>query len=347
MHGLYLLWWVQEKDMSAAVVATVLAAGDLALAAFEVPTGWIADRVGHRASLIAGSLVQIAGMLFCWLGEGLPGLVAASLLVALGDGFRSGADQALLYRSCRALEREHDFQRFEALARAVQTIALVLLVIAGGALVQTWGFAVGWAAETALCVAGLALACAMTEPPAASSQAHDDSGPDEPGEASVARRPSYRRSWISTRMAVVMLPAGLIGAAASAGSFLHQTRGGLDATQVTLAVAAFALAEAAGALVAMRLPRVDAHGLAALAAPAVVLVALAAARPDTLVLAAVGLSFLAGVAGPLRAAAIQRLAADEVRARAASLASACDMAISTVVLPLAGLVRSARSRRGG
>ena len=39
---------------------------------------------------------------------------------------------------------------------------------------------------------------------------------------------------------------------------------------------------------------------------------------------------------PLRSVAIQRLANDAVRARAASLASACDMALKTIALPLAG-----------
>src|ERR1700680_76995 len=95
MHGLYLLYWVQEKHVSAVAVAAILAAGDLALMALEVPTGWFADRFGHRTSLIMGSMVQVFGMLVCWLGEGIPGLIAASLLVALGDSFGSAADKVL------------------------------------------------------------------------------------------------------------------------------------------------------------------------------------------------------------------------------------------------------------
>src|SRR5688572_18769956 len=110
MAGLYLLWWVQEKQMSPVAVATILAAGDLAVMVLELPTGWIADRFGHRASLITGSAVQVAGMLWCWLGEGISGLLVASVLVAIGDAFRSGACQALLYRSCVALGREDRFQ---------------------------------------------------------------------------------------------------------------------------------------------------------------------------------------------------------------------------------------------
>jgi len=68
----------------------------------------------------------------------------------------------------------------------------------------------------------------------------------------------------------------------------------------------------------------------------------AVALPAILPLVALALAFVSGVARPLRAAAIQRLAADSLRARAASMASACDMAISTIVLPFAGLWRSRR-----
>ncbi len=136
---MYLLWWVHERGVSPAAVAAILAAGDIALTALEIPTGWLADRYGHRACLIAGSALQIVGMLLCWLGQGVPGLLAASLVVALGDAFRSGADQALLYRSCVALDRERDFQAIQARTRAATLSALVVLVLLGGAVVATCG----------------------------------------------------------------------------------------------------------------------------------------------------------------------------------------------------------------
>ena len=141
MDGLYLLWWVQEKQLSTAVVAASMAAGDLLLMALEVPTGWFADRFGYRRSLILGSILQVAGMICCWLADGIPGLVAASLLVAVADAFRSGADQALLYRTCIAIGRGPEFQRIEARTRAVQVVTLAVLIVGGGAIVTTWGFA--------------------------------------------------------------------------------------------------------------------------------------------------------------------------------------------------------------
>jgi MFS family permease len=332
MHGLYLLWWVQEKQMSPAIVATVLAAGDLARMGLELPTGWFADRFGHRASLMLGSFVQVLGMLWCWLGEGVSGLVTASVLVALGDGFRSGADQALLYRTCIALDREDDFQKIEARTEAVALGALVVLVLIGGVIVHQGGFAIGWLAEAMLCFLGLAIACAMVEPPPHS----DRTGEETPSNDSTPT--CYRR------LAMSMMPAAFLGGAASAGSFLAQTTGANSPASVTVLVAALTAAEAGGCALASRLPHATPRDQIQLAALGSILFMGGMAMPATLPLVALALACLAGVAQPLRAAAIQRLAADSIRARAASAASACDMAVSTIVLPLAGLWRSRRRR---
>jgi hypothetical protein len=330
MHGLYLLWWVQEKQMSPAVVATVLAAGDLALMGLELPTGWFADRFGHRASLIVGSLVQVLGMLWCWLGEGMSGLVTASVLVALGDGFRSGADQALLYRTCLALDHEDDFQKLEARTEAVALGALVLLVLTGGVIVHNGGFAMGWVAETMLGFVGLAIACAMVEPPAQVDRTGEE---DPPNDCTPI---SYRS------LAMAIMPAALLGGAASAASFLAQTTRANSPASVTVLVAMLTAAEAGGCALASRLPAARSRDQIQFAAFGSILLMSAVAMPATLPPVALALAFLLGVAQPLRSAAIQRLAADRIRARAVSAARACDMAVSTIVLPVAGLWRSRR-----
>ncbi len=332
MHGLYLLWWVGEKEMSPAVVATILALGDFALMAIELPTGWFADRVGHRASLVLGSALQVLGMLWCWLGEGLAGLIVASVLVAAGDAFRSGAGEALLYRSCAALGDEHRFQQVQARTSAVETAALAGLVLVGGAIVTAWGFRAGWIAECLLCTAGLAMACAMTEPPAVPSVDARDADP-----ASLRL--------VTARLAALIVPAALLGGLASAASFLAQTNGTADTVSVTILVAALAVAETAGAAAAARLRAGGVWQQSALGAAGGALFLACLAVPSASMLAVPALACLAGLAHPLRATVIQRASRDDTRARVASLASACDMAVSILLLPLAGLWRGRRSRR--
>jgi MFS family permease len=324
MDGLYLLWWVHEKQMPPALVAATMAAGDLALMALEVPTGWFADRFGYRRSLIVGSLVQVAGMVCCWLADGIPGLVAACVLVALGDAFRSGADQALLYRTCVVIGREHEFQKIEARARAVQVIALAGLIVGGGAVVTTWGFGAGWAAETILCALGAAMAFAMVEPPSC----------EEDTDESQRSEPRVRIPW--RRVALVIVPLAFLDAVTSAGSFLLQTSRGGAPGELTVIVALITLADAAGSTLAVRLPAVGLRTQVALAVSGAAVAGVALTVPAAMIPSIIALSFATGVSHPLRAAAIQRMASDNVRARAASAASACDMALSTLFLLLTG-----------
>jgi len=331
MHGLYLLWWVQEKHMSPAVVASTIAAGDLLIMLLEVPTGWFADRFGHRRSLILGSFVQAVAMLLCWLGEGIPGLLAANVLVAVGDAFRSGADHALLYRTCVALDRESDFQVLQSRTEAIRLTSMVALVLAGGALVTTWGFAAGWIAETVLAAAGFAMACAMTEPPAA-IEASDESDSNGAGPSSVPFRVLF----------ALMVPVALLGSAASIASFLAQTTGHGEPTRMTVLVAVVTLAEALGSGVAMRTNGAGVRILRVLFAAGVVGIVIAATLPGTFLPMVVTLAFLDGIAHSVRAGAIQRAVPDHVRARAASLASACDQAFHLIALPIAGVWQTRR-----
>ena len=316
--------------MSPALVAATMAAGDLLLMVLEVPTGWFADRFGTRRSLILGSLVQVAGMICCWLADGIPGLILACSLVAIGDAFRSGADEALLYRTCVAVDREGDFQRIAARSRAVQVIVLAGLIVGGGAIVSTWGFAAGWAAEAMLCTVGAALACAMFEPPLCLAEA----------EGEDSQRPGARIPW---RMAaLVILPLAFLDAVTSAGSFVLQTTSGSGPGEVTVLVALITLMDAAGSALAIRVPPTGLRTQITLAVAGAIVAGVALTWPAALVPSTIALAFATGVSHPLRAAAIQRLATDGMRARAASVASACDMALSTIALLVAGNLLSGK-----
>ena len=334
MHGLYLLWWVQEKGVPPAIVAATLAAGDVVLAALEVPTGWFADRFGHRVSLIVGSVAQVTGILVFWLGQGAGGLLLATLLVALGDAFRSGADQALLYRSCVALDREAAFRTIEATTRAIELVALVGLILAGGAIVDAWGFGIGWLIETVVCATGLTIALAMVEPPGGDDEPAPEATTRQIGAGTCAVR---QRSGKVTDLIPLIVPASLLGSAASAALFLAQTAGGSSPARLSMLVAIVTCAEAAGSMLAAHVAagRRSQIGLAGLGA--IVMMA-AFTLPAAFTPAVVTLSFLFGVAYPLRAAAIQRLAADRMRARAASTASAFDKAFTALGLVCAGLL---------
>ena len=74
----------------------------LSLALFEIPSGYLADVIGRRASLIIGSLLGTLGFVVLSFSHSLPGFLLAEIILGLGGSFISGSDSALLYDSLAA-----------------------------------------------------------------------------------------------------------------------------------------------------------------------------------------------------------------------------------------------------
>jgi hypothetical protein len=341
LHGVYLVWLTQEKGLAPLTVALILAGGEVALFALEVPTGVFADRVGARTSLVLGSLVQALGLGLLWHGRGVVGLGAASVLIAAGDAFRHGADEALLYRSCAALGDAGRFDRLVARAHAVHLAALVVLTAGGGWLVAHAGFDVGFAVEIALSLVGLALAIAMTDVRRAATGA-DDGGREGDAEG---REPHPLAALHAGLPWSRIAPAAIVGALATAGEFLAQSesRGRLSPAELGLLIAGAQLLEAAGAaLVAGGLVAAGARTLYGVTAIALAALALAALWRPALLPALILIFVGAGVAPAIRSAILQREAPDHARATVASAAGAIDLLCTAAFLPLAAVVRRRR-----
>ena len=69
----------------------------VAVILFEVPSGYFADRFGHRYSIIIGNVMGTLGFFCYWAFPSYLGFVLAEVILALGAGFISGARDALLY----------------------------------------------------------------------------------------------------------------------------------------------------------------------------------------------------------------------------------------------------------
>ncbi|HEX6839230.1 MAG TPA: MFS transporter [Polyangia bacterium] len=333
---MYVVWLTGPKGLSPLAVALMMGAGDVALLALELPTGAFADRVGARASLVLGSLFQVLGMSLLWLATSAPGLALSVLSIAVGDAFRHGADEALLYRSCAALGLADRFAERVARAQAATLFALVALTAGGGWLVERAGFDAAFAVEIALSAAGLALAFALVDPAATPSAAADASGGDSPWTALRARLPWPR-----------IVPTSLVLALASAGQFVLQSEshGRVSARTLGLLIAAAQLLEAGGAaLVARGLVPAEARTLHWIAGATLATVGLAALWPPALAPALLLVFAGAGIAPAIRSALLQRDAPDHARATIASAAGALDLLITAATLSASALLLAVARR---
>ena len=78
---------------------------------FEVHSGYFADRLGRRRPLLIGSVFVSLGFGEYAFSYALYDFLAAEFLIAVGAGFSSGSDSALLYDSLIQLNRQEEYKK--------------------------------------------------------------------------------------------------------------------------------------------------------------------------------------------------------------------------------------------
>ncbi|WP_127583702.1 MFS transporter [Paenibacillus koleovorans] len=132
-RAIWMLFLV-SKGFSLTQIALLESAYHLMNFLFEVPTGYVADRYGKRASLmVAQGVAMLSSGLLLWGGHGSI-VLAGFMLGALVGTFQSGATSALIYETLKQLGREQQFKRYNSHMAAIALVALGVSGVAGGAL---------------------------------------------------------------------------------------------------------------------------------------------------------------------------------------------------------------------
>lgn len=152
------IWFLYfQKELSAAEAILLAAIYDIATTALEVPSGYMSDRLGRRATLIIAIAVKIAGALLLAFGDTFTVFAAAQILLGASIAFASGTDTSLLYESLDRDNRRDEIQTHEQRAWRASFAALALSAVTGGLLAA---IAPQWAFVATAVAAGVALVIA-------------------------------------------------------------------------------------------------------------------------------------------------------------------------------------------
>ena len=129
------IWFLYFQDVLSAAQAILLyALYDVAVTLLEVPSGYMSDRLGRRPTLILSALAAFLGAACLWLGDSFAMFAAGQILVGAGGALASGTEEALLYESLAATDREDEIETQEVVAWRYSFIALALSAVIGGAM---------------------------------------------------------------------------------------------------------------------------------------------------------------------------------------------------------------------
>ena len=129
------------------------------VALFEVPSGYMADVIGRRTSLILGSILGTLGFAVLSISTGFYGFLIAEIILGLGGSFISGSDSALLFDSLSERNLNHYYLRYEGRITALGNFAETIAAIGGGIIAAWLGYRSVYIAQT--CIASIALPAAF------------------------------------------------------------------------------------------------------------------------------------------------------------------------------------------
>lgn len=126
------LFWKDQIGLSLTEIMLLQAIFGSASVLLEFPSGYVADRVGYRTSLVVGMTLWTLGWLLYAIGESFVGIALAETVLGAGHAFVSGADAALLFSSLDAAGEVGAYRRWEGRVRAAGQACEAASSAAGG-----------------------------------------------------------------------------------------------------------------------------------------------------------------------------------------------------------------------
>ncbi|MXZ62721.1 MAG: MFS transporter [Chloroflexi bacterium] len=164
-EAIWVVYLIEDRGLTLGQVLLLEAVVFGAVVVAEVPTGVIADRYTRRLSLLLGSLFSAVAFVVFGLASSIELLMGSYVLFAIGGALMSGADEAFLYDSLRAVGRSEEFAGVFGRFNARMTVGIAVFTVVGGLMViwtpLSWPIVLS--GVLALVAAGFALL--LVEPP--------------------------------------------------------------------------------------------------------------------------------------------------------------------------------------
>ncbi len=137
----------------------------LSVAILEIPSGYMADVLGRKKSLVIGSLLGTLGYGVYSLSSGFYGFLWAEIILGLGGSFISGSDSAMLYESLAAMDKKGWYFRLEGRITSLGHFAETAAALCGGFIAVSLSYRAVYISQTLVAALAIPAALLLLEPP--------------------------------------------------------------------------------------------------------------------------------------------------------------------------------------
>ena len=166
-----LMIFYQDLGFSAEQSFQLKAFYSISIVIFEIPSGYLADILGRRKTIIMGSILGTAGFAIYAVYSGFIAFLVAEIILGIGQSFISGADSALMYDSLKADNRENEYVKYEGRNFSVGNFSEAIAGFMGGALAGI-SLRLPFIFQTGVAFIAIPAAIMLVEPQIISAQKH-------------------------------------------------------------------------------------------------------------------------------------------------------------------------------
>lgn len=153
----------QEQGLNMFQVIILQAVFSIVVFITEIPSGYLADRIGRKKSIIIGATLGALGLGIFSLSHSFWELLVAEIILGIAAGFISGADSALLYDSLLEIHDEDRYQAIQGKYSALGNFSEGMAGILGGFLALI-SLRTPVIAQTAIYFLAIPVALSLKEP---------------------------------------------------------------------------------------------------------------------------------------------------------------------------------------
>jgi predicted MFS family arabinose efflux permease len=137
----------------------------ISVAGMEIPSGYMADIVGRKKTLVLGSIMGTLGYLIYSVSDDFKGFLVAEIILGVGGSFISGADSAMLFDSLAITSRQHRYLQFEGRITSLGNFAETLAAACGGLIAATLSYRAVYFSQAIIAAVAIPAALLLLEPP--------------------------------------------------------------------------------------------------------------------------------------------------------------------------------------
>ena len=153
----------QDNGLSLQRIMILQACYSLSLGLMEIPSGYAADILGRRKTLILGCVLAFVGFCLFSVSYNFWWFLVAEIFLGLGNSFISGADTALMFDSLLEVKAESRFLKYEGRSISIGNFSEAAAGILGGFLAAI-SFRYPSYAQVMVALIAIPFAISLTEP---------------------------------------------------------------------------------------------------------------------------------------------------------------------------------------